>query len=777
MPTSTEAVTDIITENSTEQADLGEPGTSDSSTSEQKVNMDAVPYVATVYTNPDLDINEDVILKFYATDYYHSAYLNDNYEEEFEIELNLNGEITKLKKNAGESTINLGKRKEGEYWYTIQAIDKYDRKSAEMYGEFRVEDKEKKEEIIRAYTHYVTDSELEEYGISKDDNCEKAHATKTGLQKLINELSDKGIRKCVLPKGTYRIDSEYNDVNGTQTVKNVINIPSNFILDLNGSILKQDTTPHKQSRALMFSIDNAYDAHVTNGIIEGDYGERDLTPLESGNPSGEQVGCGIIAGGSKYSSFDNLVVRKFSGYAMSVGLGINSDHAKSNWKELTDWKSIDIDDNGNEIDSCNKFTSDYNDLSAFEGIDTLRTGKYLGYQFSQDGDDWIVKYHFYDSNKNYLKTIVGHQYRPFVKPENAAYLRVTYISSDVTKLKSLYVYHMYTPVNCVIKDIAFEDTRTCALNPCQGNNILIENCTFSRTATNITPVAIDFEDGWNLMQDYCLRNNEVLVPVGTGDIVVVGGMNLQFENNKNFRFSTRSCTPGIVFRNNEDCSGGIYLTDRLNTGYYRYYNNKNVGYIAGGANENLGYKIYDCTFKETAASANEYTEFIRCEFDWNYKSLQYNTGGIITGNFKDCILKNYIDPEHNYLHAENAYFNNCKIENIRININGDISFKNCEIASLNVNNYTKDINLYIGNSDVYNFNFDFIPWAKANYNIKFENSTFSNKDKKNIFEDAFANYCDTKVFKIESKNNIYVNDTVLANESVLSNSNIDITME
>ena len=127
--------------------------------------------------------------------------------------------------------------------------------------------------------------------------------------------------------------------------------------------------------------------------------------------------------------------------------------------------------------------------------------------------------------------------------------------------------------------------------------------------------------------------------------------------------------------------------------------------------------------------------------------------------------------------TENAYFNNCKIENIRININGDISFKNCEIASLNVNNYTKDINLYIGNSDVYNFNFDFIPWAKANYNIKFENSTFSNKDKKNIFEDAFANYCDTKVFKIESKNNIYVNDTVLANESVLSNSNIDITME
>lgn len=736
------------------------------------VNMDESPYIATVYTNPDLDINENVILKFYATDFNHNAYLNDNYDEKFEILFNLNGEIKKIERNVGESTIDLGKVKEGEYWYTIQAIDKYGRKSAEIFGEFRVEDKAKKEKTIKENTHYVTENELIQYGISKDNNSEKAHDTKVGLIKLINDLSNKGVRKCVLPKGIYRIDSEYNDVNGIQSVKNVIKIPSNFILDLNGSTLKQDTTPLEQDKAYMISIDG-YDAHVTNGIIEGDYGERDLTMKENGCPSGEQIGCGIIGGESKYSSFNNLTVRKFPGYAISVGLGPDSKHATINWKLLTNWKSIEIDKYGNEIDSNNKLTSDFYDLSVFEGIDTIRTGKYLGFQFSQDGDEWIVKYHFYDKDKNFIKTTVGHQYRPFVKPENAVYLRTTYISSDVSKLNNLYVYHMHTPVNSFISNISFEDTRTCALNLNQGNNILIENCTFTRTATNITPVAIDFEDGWHLMQDYCLRNNEVLEPVGTADIIVVGGMNLQFENNKNFRFGHRGCTPGIVFRNNEDCSGGVNLTDRINTGYYRYYNNKNVKYLPGGGTEKLEYRIYDCTFKEIAAAANKHVKFVRCEFDWNYKKLPYNTGGVITGNFKDCTLKNYIDPDNEFIHAENAYFNNCTIENMTTHINGDIIFENCGIKDLNIKNYTKDINLLIKNSNVKDINFGFIAWAKPTYAIKFESSIFENIKKKNIFDDAFRYYGDTKDFKVESNNNEYLNNTVIANEVVLNNKNIN----
>lgn len=742
------------------------------------VKEDAVPYIATVYSNPDLGIDEDVILKFYATDFNHKAYLTDNYTEKFDIEVNVKGKISKMTRNAGESSVNLGKMSAGEYWYTIQAKDQYGRKSAEMYGEFRVEDKVAKAKLIADNTYYVTEADLVQYGISNQDSVEESLNTKNGLQKLFNDLADRGVRKCVLLKGTYRLKCEYNDVNGIQSVKNVLRIPSNFILDLNGSTIKQDTTPHEQSKAYLMAIDHAYDAHVTNGILEGDYGDRDLTKLDNGYPSGEQIGCAIISGESKYSSFNNLTVRKFSGYAMSIGLSISGKHADSKWKQLTNWQAIDIDESGNEIKSDTKYTSDYNDISGLENIDTLRVGKYLGYQFSQDGDEWVVKYHFYDKDKKYIKTTIGHQYRSFVKPKEAAYLRATYICSDVKKLNDiqLYAYHIYSPMNSSINNVKFEDTRTCALNPCQGNNVLIENCTFTRTATNITPVAIDFEDGWNLMQDYCLKNNEVIERVGTGDIVVVGGMNLQFENNKNFRFGTRSCTPGIVFRNNENCSGGVNLTDRLNTGYYRYYNNKNVEYIESSQSNDLPYKIYNCTFKKVAASANQYTEFIGCEFDWDYRALPYNTGGIVTGKFTNCTLKNYIDPNNNFLHIENAYFDNCTIENMTMNVNGNVIFNNCNIKNLTYGNYVKDINLQIKNSNVHNFVFNFAAWAKCKYDILFENSTFENDTTKNIFSDAFGNYSDTKEFKVQSKNCKYINGTVIANENVMNNTKINFSI-
>ena len=94
------------------------------------------------------------------------------------------------------------------------------------------------------------------------------------------------------------------------------------------------------------AIDYTYDTHVINGILEGDYGDRDLSKLDNGYPLGDQIGCAIISGESKYSSFNNLTVRKFSGYAMSVGLSISGKYADSKWKQMTDWQAIDIDENG-----------------------------------------------------------------------------------------------------------------------------------------------------------------------------------------------------------------------------------------------------------------------------------------------------------------------------------------------------------------------------------------------------------------------------------------------
>lgn len=257
----------------------------------------------------------------------------------------------------------------------------------------------------------------------------------------------------------------------------------------------------------MIAIDHAYDSHVVNGVLEGDYGKRDLTPLSNGYPSGEHLACATISGASKYSSFENLTVKKFCGYAMQSGISPITGGEHSINSNIYKWIKGSINNRG-QLDSSvsNKYTCDYVDLSVFESVNTLRSGKYLGYQYNPEGNSWIVEYHFYDSSKNYISTIVGHQYRDFKKTSNAKYLRCTYSTDNSSALSGIMIMHNYFPRNCQFKNISFEDTRTCSLAPFQGNNILIDNCTFTRCATNITPVAIDFEDGWHNMQDYCIQN-------------------------------------------------------------------------------------------------------------------------------------------------------------------------------------------------------------------------------------------------------------------------------
>ena len=94
-----------------------------------------------------------------------------------------------------------------------------------------------------------------EYNISKNDDEAVALETRNGLQRLMNDKASLGVRKMILPTGTYQIITEVTYAGGwtpedhtedelstqIQYNKDILNIPSNFILDLNGSIIKEKT--------------------------------------------------------------------------------------------------------------------------------------------------------------------------------------------------------------------------------------------------------------------------------------------------------------------------------------------------------------------------------------------------------------------------------------------------------------------------------------------------------------------------------------------------------
>lgn len=489
----------------------------------------------------------------------------------------------------------------------------------------------------------------------------------------------------------------------------------------------------------MMAFVDSYDSHVINGTLEGDYVLREYECLEGFNYlPGEQSGCACIGGESKYSTFENITVKKFPGYAMTSG--ISPQHTLISGKghavlgDSLIFESGDIDNNGNLIFFNTKYTSQYLNLSKFSGFNTVRLGLYLGYLYQPHGDSVIVKYSFYNSSKQFIKSIVGHQYRDIRKPDDALYLRCTYIFNEFTNMSNIQLYHMYIPRNCGWHNITFEDTRTCALAPYQGNNMLIDNCTFARCATEITPVAIDFEDGWHNMQDYCIQNCEILEPVGTADIVNVGGFDMIFRNNKNWRISSRGFTRGQVYSENEIAFANLGLTTHRMSAFTICKNNITEGGIFNGLGtlSDIKLVIDNCTFNKIAYQNYNSNIIVRnCIFNFDSKVLQYRAS-VLGGIFYRCTFNNFICSigQIENLILYDSIINNMQLEALK----GDFALYNCEVNNCSFANYTTDINISINNSIIKDFIINRLNWAKCNINYKAINNIFDNTSvRKNIF--------------------------------------------
>lgn len=720
-------------------------------------------YISIVYTNTTKPITENAELKFYVSDYEQSDYINGDLSKRFDIVLKLNGDKREFKDlTIGNVTLDLGKLPAGEYSYTVQATDKSNgRKTQELYGEFRVLDFEKEQQEIAAKTYRVTEEDLRAYSIKNSDDAANALATKNGIKKLISDKSSAGIRKLVMLPGIYTVEVEQRTkVNQAGTPdewkqyfpENIIEIPSRFTLDLNGATLKMKQTPLTQITGVMITMDSVYDAHLINGTLCGDNREKDLENIPNGNAYGEHIKAGGINGGSKYCSWENLTVTNFSGYAVTTGLGNNSEHAICG--EYITFTAGDLDDQGKVVPKRNKFTSQMVDISVVTNyatgtlmdVNTLRIGRFLAYQWIPSGREWHIDVAFYDENKELIEKSIANQYREILRPENARYLRFSYVATSTDELKDIMVYHGYFPKNCVIRDITFDDNRTCGLAPFQGNNIVIEECKFINTARRITPVAIDFEDGWYLMQDYCVRNNEVLVPVGTADIVVVGGLNLQFIKNKNFRYSTNNCNPGTVIEDNENIYTLIYIADRVRSGYYRFQRNsfkRELGPANANGEKNFDRTVplvyRDCSLSGSGAgSTHPMDKFIRCTFDFENKETPFDMGGMIKGIFEDCTLKNYTSNKS--LGIGDATFTNCTFSNsTTLILQGKVKFINSQIDGFTIRNWNnRSVSLTFEECDLKEFYLDRNTFI-SQIDLQLTGCTIANSSRPNIINDAYRN--------------------------------------
>ena len=769
-----------------------------------KINPLEIPYISNRYITPTWDVNDDVILDMYTCDYYQTDFMCEPpIYHDFTLILNLDGNISYHSIKSGDLHLNIGKQSEGDHWFTVQVRDSHGRYSHELYEEFRVINAVDYNAEIDSNTYTVTSDDLTNYGIDNTDSEENALITKQGLQRLIDDKAAAGVRKLILPKGTYQIEvetklglsnidtaTEDEKSSALQYEMNNLSIPDRFTLDLNGSRMRIKTTEYWQNVYRMITIVDKYDSHVINGTLEGDYRRRSNEQKSNGGPSAEGGSCFSIIGNSRYCSFENIRVELFPGYCCTMGVYGNSTKISFSTK-FQGFTNVNIDKNGNEFYEENKWTSSYYALpSSLYDSKTIVIGQYLGNGWVVQSDSWNVDYHLYNENKKLIKTIHGFQYREFVKPSETRFIRCTYYCKTTDSRPDPAAYlegigllatDYAKPRNCAFKNLYFYDTRTCGLNPNQGNNLLIEGCKYDNCATNITPVCVDFEDGWYLMQDYMYRNNEVIVPVGTGDVVTDGGMNIMFKNNINHRIGINGhFGVGFLFEDNKEIKQEVLLRNpRLG---YQYCITRNEEFSRGTLRFNIpsdetfiarNFKMFETTVSSIGGKNSYYLNA-----DINGNNMQgaesYSIVALPMGKYVNSSIKNYTGWNTGRTKWQASHYKKCSVSNVNCTINENILVEDSTLSDISLAYDSIACTFTIKNSNLTNFHVNHSSTWKPNLNIIFENCTIDNSNSSDgtyLFNGNFQ-YTNATTFKFVVKNCTFKNGTTIARDDALNNNSI-----
>lgn len=753
------------------------------------------PYIVFNENKHIYDINEDVCINYYATNHFQTDYYDEIMDTKFTLIVNVDGEEDRIDITIGDNQLNLGRLSEGEHTYTLRVVDRKGFTSHSIYGELLVRDVGAHQSYIEENTAYISNDILTQYNVTigdftecTDANINITHVNKMGLQKLFVDYA-KNYRKIVLPTAVYTVDveGEWNlSVPGLalQDCLNVLCIPSNFTIDFNNSELRQLTSTPDAKVGWLFAMNSCYDSHILNGIFTGDFDKREFTPLEGYDYiPGEQGACCIISGHSKYCSIEHCTVKQFCGYAVCTGcqpknllIDMVDDYIYGDVFKFTSGTLV----NGIQKESDYLYLTQMLPLEQFKVRNTFRMGQYLLNLYDPHGDSVLFKCHWYDEQQQYVKTTIEHQYFDIKIEENMHYVRGEYSFENVTTLPTnMNIYWMNTPRNCTFDNITFEDTRTCAMAPYQGNAINIINCTFARCGQTITPAAIDFEDGWHNMQDYCVMNCEILEPVGTTDIVIVGGFGLLFKNNTNWRISSREVARGQRFIDNVTPWINLGLSTHRKSAFCICKGNTVIsppgepyGFIANtlGTLDDIKLIIDGSTFLGCVVDSTDSKSIYRnCILDWNDQTTTTRRS-ILSGKFIKCKFYNYI---YNMGHVTNLEADRSELNNMIVEaISGDIILRKSKIDTFVFGNYNIDINIELTDCEINDMHFSRIPFVdKNNISIKFTNCTFTGNVYNRVISDGWANTTTTdRTFHVTVENCTFADGVSLASETVLQHS-------
>jgi hypothetical protein len=361
--------------------------------------------------------------------------------------------------------------------------------------------------------------DLEAFGIYNDGT--HPSETSAGINAALQHIKtlDPVPNLIIFPPGTYLISE----------LEPIIFDHQDTIVDLNGAILQKN--PNGLDDTHMVILAGVKNFRLTNGTLTGDRDSHDYETIESSHEHNRlltfEYGYNI--------EVDRITVRDGSGFAISTrtGMAQTTSEGQYTYVYTNNIEQGAFSDTGEKIDSTTKIRSNQAyDLEKYLEDQEFEFGYSMGYQGLAYINEREFQAYFYDTEMGFISKKDCLQFKKISIPSGAQFVHLEFNQSPVPETEYIgRLTDMEPPEHVHFHHNWIYNNRGLGLAFCGGQKWILENNLFEENGIDGTPpaYAVDFEDGWDLMQDIVFRKNEFVN--NNGDLVVCAGSEMIFEDN------------------------------------------------------------------------------------------------------------------------------------------------------------------------------------------------------------------------------------------------------